>query len=644
MMRLGVCYFPEHWPRSRWETDAAMMVAAGLTQVRIGEFSWINSEPEPGVYAFDWLEDALGVLHAAGLKVVLCTPTATPPKWLVDQMPDMVAIGKDGAPRRYGSRRHYCFSHQGYRREAARISEALARRFGNHPAIIAWQTDNEYGCHDTVESYSTAAASAFRSWLKARHVTIDALNTAWGNAFWSMAYRSFDEIDPPFQTVTEANPSHLLDWQRFSSDQVVSFNKIQTDIIRTHSPGRDVLHNAMGMFTAFDHFDLGRDLDVVAWDSYPLGFLETFRWPAAIKSRFLRQGHPDFTAFHHDLYRACGRGRWQVIEQQPGPVNWAAWNPAPLPGMVRAWTMEAWAHGAEAVSWFRWRQAPFAQEQMHAGLLKSDASPAPALSEARACADDLAALASHDDHSRPAAIALMVDYTGIWSTNIQRQGADFDPLAMILDVYAGLRRLGLDVDVVAPDADLAGRKIVVLPHLPIWPDGLSERLVASGASVIALPRTGAKTEDHQIPAALPPDGLKALIDLRVVKVESLRPGITAGGAGWTGSRWLEHVETELSPVDGVGLWYRNAQVDYLTSWPDRSLLEAVLLRRVKEAGLEVLALPDGLRLRRRGSLRFAVNYEAATQNLGDHVPGAGDFDFVVGGPELAPAGIAIWRE
>ncbi|MCU0882344.1 MAG: beta-galactosidase [Hyphomonadaceae bacterium] len=642
-MRLGVCYFPEHWPRERWETDAAMMVEAGISQVRIGEFSWINSEPEPGVYAFDWLEDALGVLHAADLQVMLCTPTATPPKWLVDQMPDMLAVGDDGRVRGHGSRRHYCFSHPGYRAEAARITRVLAERYGTHPAVIAWQTDNEFGCHDTVESYSSAAAAAFRVWLAARHGTIDALNAAWGNGFWSMAYRSFDEIDPPSGTVTEANPSHRLDWQRFSSDQVVSFHKAQADIIRAHSPGRTITHNAMGMFTAFDHFDLGRETDCLTWDSYPLGFLETFRWPDAVKARFLRQGHPDFTAFHHDLYRACGRGRWQVIEQQPGPVNWAAWNPAPLPGMVRAWTMEAWAHGAEAVSWFRWRQAPFAQEQMHAGLLRPDASPAPALAEARQCADDLAALSGPAKPTQ-AQVALIVDYPSVWSTTIQRQGRDFDPLAILLDAYAAVRRLGLDVDVVPVSADLTGYELVFIPHLPIWPEELSARLEASAASVIVLSRAGSKTPDHQIPPGLAPGGLRDLIDIRVTRVESLRPGVTCGGAGLTGSRWREEIESPIASADGNGLWYRNDRVDYLATWPDRALLEAVLLRRLRERGIEALALPDGLRLRRRDGWRFAVNYEAHRLDLRDHVPGADGFDYRVGGPELPPAGVAIWRE
>ncbi|MEO0057730.1 MAG: hypothetical protein RIT17_1203, partial [Pseudomonadota bacterium] len=242
-MKLGCCYYPEHWPEAIWAEDARRMREMGLSLVRIGEFAWSRIEPEPGHYDWGWLDRAIDTLHAAGLKVILGTPTATPPKWLVDRMPDMGAIDEQGRLRGFGSRRHYCFSHEGYREECRRIVSALATRYGQHPAIAMWQTDNEYGCHDTVLSFSAAAAAAFRGWCAARYGTVQALNTAWGNVFWSMEYRSFAEIDPPHLTVTEANPAHWLDYRRFASDQVASFNREQVDILRALSPGVDITHN-----------------------------------------------------------------------------------------------------------------------------------------------------------------------------------------------------------------------------------------------------------------------------------------------------------------------------------------------------------------------------------------------------------------
>jgi len=214
---LGVCYYPEHWDESLWTKDAAEMVELGLTLVRIGEFAWSRLEPTEGQYDFDWLDRAINILGRTGLKVILGTPSATPPRWLVDKFPDMIAFDILGRPRKFGSRRHYCFSHEGYREISAKMAAQLAKRYTDNPFIQSWQIDNEYGCHDTILSYSNIARQAFQLWLKKKYETPKALNTAWGNVFWSMDYRSFEEVDLPNQTVTEANPSHWLDFYRFSS-------------------------------------------------------------------------------------------------------------------------------------------------------------------------------------------------------------------------------------------------------------------------------------------------------------------------------------------------------------------------------------------------------------------------------------------
>ncbi len=242
---LGVCYYPEHWPEEIWPDDARRMKDAGLTWVRIGEFAWSRLEPEPGHYSFDWLDRAIETLGTAGLLVVLGTPTATPPRWMIDRFPDMLAVDAQGRPRKFGSRRHYCFSHRGYIEACRKIVTELAARYGRHPHVAAWQTDNEYGCHDTVLSYSDAARVSFRDWLAQKYQSVEALNRAWGNVFWSMEYRSLDDVDLPNLTVTEPNPAHVMDFRRFASDQVVLFNRAQVDIMRRHTDA-PIAHNYMG--------------------------------------------------------------------------------------------------------------------------------------------------------------------------------------------------------------------------------------------------------------------------------------------------------------------------------------------------------------------------------------------------------------
>ena len=612
-MHLGVCYYPEHWPEERWAEDAQLMRETGLTRVRIGEFAWSRIEPEPGRFDWGWLDRAVDTLHSAGLGIIMGTPTATPPKWVVDRMPDMIALDRDGKPRGFGSRRHYCFSHEGYAQEAGRITRAVAERYGKHPGVVAWQTDNEYGCHDTVQSFSLAARDAFRSWLAERYVTVEALNEAWGNVFWSMEYRSFNEIDLPNLTVTEANPAHWLAFRRFSSDQVVRFNRAQVDILRKCSPGRDITHNAMGFYTGYDHHDLGADLDVLGWDSYPLGFLEMFRFTEEQKRRFAHSGHPDIAPFHHDLYRGCARdGRWSVLEQQPGPVNWARHNPAPLPGMVRLWTLEAYAHGAELVSYFRWRQFPQAQEQMHAGLLRPDATPAPALAEARAAADDLADLAGGEPVKQA---ALVFSYAAEWMTQIQPQGEGKSALWAAFHCYSALRRLGLNVDILHPDAPLDGYAMVVVPCLPIVSETLAENLASFSGEVVIGPRSGSRGADFAIPQHLAPGRLEKLVGGRVVLSESWRPGLAIEGDGWRASGWFDHLEGEakadLTGDCGRVVCWKHGHVRYAACWPEGSFIEEVILRAAREAGLPHEALPDHVRHRRRGDRLFVFDYETA---------------------------------
>ncbi len=623
---LGTCYYPEHWPEDIWAEDARRMVETGLSWVRIGEFAWSRLEPEPGSYDFAGLDRAIETLGQAGLKVVLGTPTATPPRWMLDRHPDMLAVDADGRTRGFGSRRHYCFSHQGYVEECRAIVTRLAERYGRAPHVAAWQTDNEYGCHDTTLSYSDAAMAGFRDWLAQRYQSVSALNRAWGNVFWSMEYRSFDEIDLPHLTVTEPNPAHVLAFRRYSSDQVVRFNRVQTEIIRAHSD-RPIAHNYMGRVLDFDHFDVGEDLEIASWDSYPMGFLmDRIETSEARKTAFARQGDPDFQAFHHDLYRAVGKGRWWVMEQQPGPVNWAPWNPAPLPGMARLWAWEAFAHGAEVVSYFRWRQAPFAQEQLHSGLLRPDSAPAPALDEAAQVAAELSEMP--DVAVEQAPVALVFDYVSAWAWEAQPQGQDFDYFNLVFDAYRALRRAGLSVDILPPGtADFSGYKCVLIPGMMTLSASLMSALEHSEAIVLLGPRTNARDPDFAIPVPLPP-ALPGL-NVTLTRVESLPPGLSEaieGGGAFV--RWFEQLE---GPADAMlrtqtgGLAVAGREtVRYLAGWPDEALWDRLIADLATELGLDIEALPDGLRVRDADAQRFVFNYSADAQTYrGTTLPPAG---------------------
>jgi len=645
-MALGVCYYPEHWPESWWREDARRMRELGISFVRIGEFAWSRLEPSRGQFDWGWLDRAMDVLGEAGLQMVLGTPTATPPKWLIDEFPDIVPIDAEGRPRGFGSRRHYTFSSQTYWRESARIVEKIAERYGEHPALVGWQTDNEYGCHDTILSYGEADLKAFREWLRLRYQAPEQLNEAWGNVFWSMEVRAFNEITLPNLTVTEANPAARLDFWRFQSSQVEAYNRMQCALIRKHSPGRWITHNYMGFFNEFDPWPLGDALDLASWDSYPIGFVERFPFKEEERNRWAETSHPDIAPFHHDLYRGVGRGRFWVMEQQPGPVNWAPWNPEPKPGMVRLWTWEALAHGAETVSYFRWRQATSAQEQMHAGLnLAGLHEWSMGGREAKHVAEDLQKIgplpASHK-----ARVAMVYDYEASWITRIQPQGADFSFIEIMFRWYEAARRLGLDIDIVPPGAPLDDYALILVPCLPYVSEAAMRAFENAKGVIVFGPRTGSKTRDFKIPEGLPPGELRVLMGFRVLAVSSLRPGLVASVKGEVSGqiiKWRERVECGASTEvlahfeNEAPAVLRKKNTLSLLGWPDEPLLAEVMGYAAREAALESIPIPDAVRLRRRGDLVFAFNYGNqawSPPDFGQRLLGSGD---------VLPQDVAIWR-
>jgi beta-galactosidase len=327
-------------------------------------------------------------------------------------------------------------------------------------------------------------------------------------------------------------------------------------------------------------------------------------------------------------------------------VNWARFNPAPLPGMVRAWTWEAFAHGAETVSYFRWRQAPFAQEQMHAGLNRSDREVDVGGREARVVADELKTIGELGPCGR-APVALVFSYEAVWHLRIQPQGAGFAWIVLAHQAYAALRRLGLDVDIVPPGGDFGGYNLVLCPSLPILDHDTLDQLSLSGAHVLFGPRTGSRTRDGATPEHLPPGPLQVRLPLKVTRVQSLRPGagvgVVLGDKTLPARLWRETLETTLEPLatfdDGGPAWVGDGRWSYLATWPEQPLMDAIVERLAREAGLFVAHLEEGVRMRTRDGVAFAFNYAAEARRT----PAPAGARFLLGGPELQPAGVSAWR-
>jgi beta-galactosidase len=545
------------------------MREAGLSLVRIAEFAWAKIEPEEGHYQWDWLDHAIDVLANEGLQIVLCTPTAAPPVWLIQANPDILPVDSQGQRKRFGSRRYYCSNNPIYRQYSARIVSDLAQRYGSHPAIIGWQIDNEFGCHGTARCYCPVCTLAFRRWLQDRYGSLQSLNQAWGSIFWSQVYSAWDQIDLPHLTVTTSNPSHILDFYRFSSDSVIEYQKIQVDLLRQDTHQQFVTHNLMGDFPDLDYHNLVRDLDFVSWDSYPTGYAEIhsnnlYDPSEPVPSFPYDLGDPYVTNFYHDLIRGLKRAPFWVMEQQCGHINWANYNPGIRPGAVRLWTWHALASGAEAIIYFRWRACLFAQEQYHSGLLHHDGSPAVGYKDIVSMAEELPTMDQVASAPNQAQVALLLDYNDLWAIHLQPHRKDFGYLRHLFIYYRSLAQLGIQTDIISPDAEIKDYNLVISPTAFISNEALSNKInefVNSGGFALLGVRSGFKTISNIVTDQPLPGAYRQLIGATVTDWHALPPGAgyqirsSIPGLDELAEFWAESLDLFESPTresDSIG--------------------------------------------------------------------------------------------
>lgn len=637
-MKLGVCYYPEHWPPERWPIDAHLMREAGLSIVRIGEFAWQKMEPTEDNYDWNWLDKAIATLAAEGLQVVLCTPTATPPAWLIKAYPDILPVDSQGRRRNFGSRRHYCANNINYHRYTTRIVTELAQRYGQHPAVIGWQTDNEFGLHETGRCYCQNCTAQFRSWLQEKYKTLEALNEAWGTVFWNQGYSKWAEIDLPMLTVTEANPSQRLDYYRFSSDSVVKYQQLQISLLKPLIAERHfITHNFMGNYPELDCYELARPLDFASWDSYPAGYAEVqadlLYAPSDVRPTFAYDvGDPYVTGFCHDLMRGLKQKAFWVMEQGCGNVNWSPYNVNARPGTVRLWTWHALAAGAEAVVYFRWRAGLYAQEQYHSGLLHHDTSPAVGYDDVLAMLPDRVLMAKIVAEPTQAEVALLFDYKDLWALQIQPHRKDFGYLRHQFVFYRALQQLGIPCDIVPPEADLSNYKLVIAPTAFLVSETLAETLetyVERGGSLLFGIRSGFKTATNVVTDQPLPGLFRDLVGATVADWASLPPGVefdlqsTIPNFEGKASVWVEALTSDRQPLiaytsgpfsgksalvesdTGIGRAF------YLGFYPTQAQAVALMVHLANISGVNRLLdhdAPPGLIVTRRGPYTLLLNF------------------------------------
>ena len=450
----GACYYPEHWDRGSWDQQIELMAAANFNTVRIGDLAWASIEPEEGRFDFEWMDEAIDKLAKKDIKVILCTPTATPPKWLVDQY-DVVQRDRYGRAKGFGSRRECCANNSDFRKKSAIIAEEMAKHFSHNKNIIAWQIDNEFGCHNSTRCYCESCRQKFSVWLQNKYVTIEKLNKQWGNVFWGLDIPDFSSAYLPAYTACEPeneqawahNPSLDLEFRRFASDSWVDYQKMQQKIL-TKYIDLPMTHNFMGHFSDLDYYDLGRDLDFVSWDNYPDNQWGTSEYA--------------YVSMAHENMRGIKNKNFIVSEEQSGPCGWDTMGSTPRPGQIRLWTHQAIAHGGSGILYFRFQTPRFGMEQYWHGILDHDGVTRRRYFEVQGIGQELDKLDSKLISAENKYEALIVkSYDDVWSHEIKRHAPAFDYRNLLYSYYKA--NAALNINTAVSNSDFNKYKVIYLP-------------------------------------------------------------------------------------------------------------------------------------------------------------------------------------
>ena len=438
-MNFGVDYYPEHWPRERWYADARLMSQAGFDVVRMAEFAWEKIEPEDEVFDFDWLDDAIMLLGDVGIKVVLGTPTAAPPMWLVEKHPEILPKFSDGRTASFGGRHHDCQSSDIFRESVEIVVREMAQHYAQNPHVVGWQIDNELGNSHLDLCYCDTCGKFFQTWLEKKYGSIEALNKTWGTVFWSQTYTRFSQIPLPKQTPNGHNPALLLDHRRCNSDLIVDFLSLQTGIIREECPTHFITHNLMGFYPKPNYFHLGVGLDFVSHDQYPLLFRngDGYLPPASDLAMPL------------DFIRGIKQMPFWIMEQQAGPSGWHEMSPTPRPGQLRLWAVQSVAHGADTVVFFRWRSCLFGTEQNWHGIIPHSGHPDRRYYEIKKTAGELSPIMNAiEGYMPPSKVAICYSYDQLWAIDIQPHHPNLTYVSHLRGFYEVLHSQNVPVDFV----------------------------------------------------------------------------------------------------------------------------------------------------------------------------------------------------
>lgn len=666
LVETGVYYYPEAWHPEQWERDFKKMSEMGFEFTHFAEFAWAQLEPTEGQYDFKWLDRSVELAAKYNLKVILCTPVATPPVWLTKKYPEVLVQLPNGQFAQHGTRAHFSWSSPKYREQSSKIVEAMAKHYANDKRVWGWQIDNEPSHYGTLD-YNPAAQQSFRTWLKKKYQTIENLNKAWGTSFWSGIYINFEQIELPNESRLIsgiASPTSLLDMKRFNADECAGFISMQNKILKEHiSSSQFVTTNFMHGHTDVDPWR-NPDLDFITYTVYPVaGYTE------GIGDQGFRLGDPWRISFANDFFRSL-KGVTGVMELQPGQVNWGKYNPQPYPGAIRMWLWNAFAGGLDLICSYRFRQPLFGGEQFHYGMVGTDGVTP--LNGGLQYSEFMKEIVSLRKLYNPTAqmpkeyaarkAALVYNMDNVWETSIQPQTFQWNEQEHIAKYYNSLKQLSVPVEIIDEFKDLINYPIVVVPAYQMVDENLVQKWLnyaENGGHLIVSVRTGLKDRNGHFQEAPWANSLSKLIGGNIVMNDMLGNNklakISYDGQEYNWNNWGDILE----PMIGTEVWatfadqfyagkptviHRKAgkgTITYIGTDTEDGKLEKDVLKRVyKTAGIGIQELPDGVMLNWRDGFFIANNYSSTNVKL----ELANNVKIIIGSDILTPAGVTVWME
>jgi beta-galactosidase len=546
----GGDYNPEQWDPAVWQEDVELMRAAGVNLVSVGIFSWALLEVEEGVYEFGWLDEVLDLLHSAGIRVDLANATASPPPWFSHAYPESLPVTSSGVRLGYGSRQAFCPSSPDYRRAATRLTRRILERYAEHPAVVMWHVHNEYGCHN-VPCYCEVSGQAFQVWLEKKYGTIDALNRAWGTAFWSQHYSRFSEVAPPRQSTASVNTCQVLDFSRFSSDELLDCFRAEAEILRggsSHPVTTNFMGFSMGLHRPIDYWKWAAELDIVSNDHYligadPLGYQEL--------------------AMTADFMRGLADGApWMLMEHSTSAVNWQPRNRAKAPGEMLRNSMQHVARGADAALFFQWRASEAGTEKFHSAMVPHGGSSTARWREVVELGRSLRAISEVvGSRVAPAQVAIIHDTDARWGNELSdHPSVDVDVIAETRRWHSALLGLGVTSDIRRSIDPLDSYGLVVVPsHYLITNEGADNirRYVDNGGAAVVTYFSGIVDQDDHLHPGMYPGAFTTLLGVEIEEffplMEGEEVGLSRFGSGRVFSEYgrVTSAETLASYANGA---------------------------------------------------------------------------------------------